>query len=248
MPYHIRRALPTDAPALTQICLLTGDAGASAVPLHSSAHQDLLARVYALPYVHPALAAHTFGFVLVAQPINASTEPAGDEAGGDGEAEDAGEKVVGYVLCARDTRAFEAAAEDSYWPAVRSTRPSPPDPLPANSPLTPADARMLRLIHATRSAAYIAHVGCIAFAPAHMHIDLLPEAQGRGFGRALVGRVVEQLESEGARGVWVGMDPRNEKARRFYEKVGFRSIGGAPDSCMGLRVEEWDKAKVKDVV
>lgn len=233
MNLSIRRVQPSDAPALTRICLLTGDAGESAEALHSADHQDLLALVYALPYVHPSLASCTSGFVLVSH-----TEGGG---GGGGAADG---EVVGYVLYASDTRAFERLAEEAYWPALRARHPLPAAPAPEDRALTAADARMITLLHTTASA-FPAATAAVAFAPAHLHIDVLPAAQRRGWGRALVGAVVRELAARGARGVWVGLDPRNAKARAFYARLGFGRVEGAPDSYMGLRFEDWDAGAVR---
>ncbi|TCD64322.1 hypothetical protein EIP91_004232, partial [Steccherinum ochraceum] len=57
---YIRRATPSDSPALSRICLLTGDAGQSAAPLHTFG--ELPGVMYAEPYVHMPSAG---GFVLV---------------------------------------------------------------------------------------------------------------------------------------------------------------------------------------
>jgi hypothetical protein len=39
--------------------------------------------------------------------------------------------------------------------------------------------------------------------------------------------------------VWVGMDERNAAGRKFYERVGFRGIEGAPSKMMALDFETW---------
>jgi len=43
----------------------------------------------------------------------------------------------------------------------------------------------------------------------------------------------------GLDGFWIGMDSRNEAARNFYERLGFRSIPGAPPHNMGLSFSNW---------
>jgi len=64
MPFTIRPVVPEDTPALSRICLLTGDAGQSAESLHR--HCELPGLVWALPYVSlPSETARTWGFVLV---------------------------------------------------------------------------------------------------------------------------------------------------------------------------------------
>jgi len=78
----------------------------------------------------------------------------------------------------------------------------------------------------------------IAFSPAHLHIDILPEYQRQGWGKKLIGSVVEYLRGERVEGVWVGLDPKNANAKRFYSKLGFEDIE-APGVNMGLRFDNW---------
>lgn len=61
-----------------------------------------------------------------------------------------------------------------------------------------------------------------------MHIDLLEEYQGKGWGRKLIGKFEESLKAAegGARvygkGWHIGVGGENEKVVAFYEKMGFR--------------------------
>jgi ribosomal protein S18 acetylase RimI-like enzyme len=40
-------------------------------------------------------------------------------------------------------------------------------------------------------------------------------------------------------GVWLGMDPRNVEARKFYEKLGFMRVEGADEHQMGMKFENF---------
>jgi GNAT superfamily N-acetyltransferase len=60
--------------------------------------------------------------------------------------------------------------------------------------------------------------------PAHLHIDLLPEWQGRGLGRALMNAFLAGVRAAGAGRVHLGMAPANVKARAFYDRLGFIEI------------------------
>jgi GNAT superfamily N-acetyltransferase len=62
--------------------------------------------------------------------------------------------------------------------------------------------------------------------PAHGHIDLLPEVQGRGFGRKALEHVIAALKRDGAKGMHLGVGPRNRGALAFYEKLGFSRLTG----------------------
>ena len=76
--------------------------------------------------------------------------------------------------------------------------------------------------------------------PAHLHIDLLERAQGRGFGPELMELFLAQLRARGVSGVHLGLGLRNQRALRFYERLGFRELekrGDPPNSLlMGLRL------------
>ncbi|KAI0203607.1 hypothetical protein F4808DRAFT_417265 [Astrocystis sublimbata] len=64
---------------------------------------------------------------------------------------------------------------------------------------------------------------------ATMHIDLLPEWQGRGWGRQLIDRFVASVQSSGqdyGDGEHIGIAGENKKVVAFYERVGFRIIQG----------------------
>ena len=48
--------------------------------------------------------------------------------------------------------------------------------------------------------------------PSHLHIDLLPEAQGAGWGRALMETMQDALRADGSPGVHLGVSARNQRA------------------------------------
>jgi len=87
----LRHYRPGDLEDLYRICLLTGDSGADASPLHND--PELIGHVYAGPYgvLEPE-------HVLVA----------GDEGG-----------IAGYLVGTHDTAAFEARLEREWWPDLR---------------------------------------------------------------------------------------------------------------------------------
>ncbi|KAI1125441.1 acetyltransferase [Nemania abortiva] len=64
---------------------------------------------------------------------------------------------------------------------------------------------------------------------ATMHIDLLPEWQGRGWGRRLIERFVDSVRGSGldyGEGEHIGVAGENSKVVPFYERVGFRVVEG----------------------
>ncbi|HUL51165.1 MAG TPA: GNAT family N-acetyltransferase, partial [Candidatus Nitrosotalea sp.] len=60
--------------------------------------------------------------------------------------------------------------------------------------------------------------------PSHLHIDLLPRAQGRALGVQMVNRLLDQLIARGSPGVHLGMWAANTRAERFYRKLGFQEL------------------------
>lgn len=122
--------------------------------------------------------------------------------GGNGEA-------VGYVLGALDTVAFEAACEAEWWPALR-LRHQP------DSGQTELDRQLIALVHDRPSKPE----ELLETHPSHLHIDLLPEVQGLGWGRRLMDVVIAALRAKGSPGVHWGVSSRNTDALAFYRHIG----------------------------
>ena len=70
--------------------------------------------------------------------------------------------------------------------------------------------------------------------PAHLHIDLLPIARGRGAGRRLVSCWFERLRSANIAGCHLQTMAENTNAIAFFEAVGFRRHG-SPQLIPGFR-------------
>lgn len=196
----VRAYQPRDLDALYEICLRTGLAGEDA----SDVIEDprLLGEIYVAPYaaLEPELA-----FVV-------------DDGSG---------AAVGYVLGALDTRAFEAACEREWWPALRLRYPERTGETATGA----FDDLLVGLIHHRHHAAD--HV--VSRYPSHLHIDLLPSVQQRGWGRRLLQRLLDELGARGSRGVHLGVAMDNERATAFYEHMGFVELERDPVTrTMGL--------------
>ena len=115
-----------------------------------------------------------------------------------------GGAVVGYVIGTPDTRRYEAACEAGWWPRLRQRYVAPQ--LDVTDPRGwTLDQRLRHLVH---------HPPCspddvVAGHPAHLHLNLLPVAQGRGIGKALLTEALGGLAAQGAPGVHVGVSPTN---------------------------------------
>ncbi len=61
--------------------------------------------------------------------------------------------------------------------------------------------------------------------PAHLHINLLPAARGRGAGAALVRTWLDQLRHDGVPGCFLQTMAENDAAIAFFETMGFTAVG-----------------------
>ena len=135
----------------------------------------------------------------------------------------------GYALAAVDTRRFEAECEAEWWPALRARHPQP-----VVDDLSTDDAEIIALIHDPESPPD----EVAARYPAHLHIDLLPVLQGRGLGREMMSRLLDELRARNVPGVHLGVDARNQRAVGFYEHLGFDHLDDTDDVVMGMRLDE----------
>lgn len=127
---------------------------------------------------------------------------------------DDGGRAVGYVLGTSDTERYVRDLREKWLPTATRRHP-----LPGGEPGTP-DALMTEFLHNPESMIRPE----LADYPAHLHIDLLPGYQGRGFGRALLTALFAALDEAGAKQVHLVMDPANTGARAFYDRMGFHEI------------------------
>ncbi|MGH8777166.1 MAG: GNAT family N-acetyltransferase [Jiangellaceae bacterium] len=136
--------------------------------------------------------------------------------------------VTGYVLGAGDTAQFQRRCEQEWWPPLRSTYADPP----TGRPWTP-DERLSHLVHHPSRT----DPAVLAAYPAHVHLDLLPQAQGYGYGRRLMQHLLAEMRAASVPGVHLGVDARNERAIGFYRHLGWRPLPrGSGGLLMGLRI------------
>jgi len=122
-------------------------------------------------------------------------------------------QVCGYILGTASTQRFVNYCEKEWWPRLRLQYPQ------SKTENESTKSKMVAIIHNG--------LKCPAFAeqyPAHLHIDLLPIAQGRNFGRKLIDHFCHGLKAEGVIGVHLGVGKANQRANAFYLKCGFKVI------------------------
>jgi ribosomal protein S18 acetylase RimI-like enzyme len=118
--------------------------------------------------------------------------------------------AVGYILGTADTERFVRRYRAEWIPAIEGRYDGD----------DPRDRDMLALHHYPERML----VPELAAYPAHLHIDLLPETQGKGLGRGLMTAFLRGLRAAGVARVHLGMAPRNTGARAFYDRLGFSEI------------------------
>ena len=123
-------------------------------------------------------------------------------------------EILGFVVTTANTRTFEAWQKTSWWPEAERR-------LQSFQPETNRDHEVVTIVDAKGPPAP-------SYAddyPAHLHINLLPEAQGTGFGRKLITTALDILRKDQVTGLHLGVAFKNTKAIGFYKTLGFREIG-----------------------
>jgi ribosomal protein S18 acetylase RimI-like enzyme len=123
-------------------------------------------------------------------------------------------QAVGYVLGTGDTTGFVKRFRDEWLPTVAGRWPAP-----QGEPATSSEA-MAGLLHTPERMV----LPDLAAYPAHLHIDVLPDFQRAGHGRALMAAYLGALAGAGVPAVHLGMLTVNTRARAFYDRLGFHEI------------------------
>jgi len=139
--------------------------------------------------------------------------------------------ICGYALAALDSAAFYARYETEWRQQLCAQFPSP-----AGDPAdwTPTQ----HVYHAYHHPDYFCPDPYEAY-PSHLHIDLLPRAQGRGFGRRMMEQVMDLLCRRGSPGAHLGVSVLNSRAHAFYAHLGFRELataGSGESACVYMGI------------
>ena len=124
--------------------------------------------------------------------------------------------ICGYVLGARDTMSFNARLAAEWYPLLRLRTP---DPGSDEAQWHGSDPWRHFIHHPDFEMA-----ASLAPYPSHGHIDLLPEARGRGIGRRMMTVMQDRLAAAGSPGMHLQVDPANSGAIAFYKAVGFVAL------------------------
>lgn len=115
-------------------------------------------------------------------------------------------KSVGYILCAPD---FSNYIRDYRKNEVK---------------------QLWKLDKKQSIAAYFLPLGYLPFCrkyPAHLHIDILDDYQGKGYGSELMNTLLDKLKEMNIPGVMLIVDKDNDGAQRFYKRFGFNKTAEA---------------------
>ena len=127
------------------------------------------------------------------------------------------EGVVGYVVGATDSEGFAQILEEKWWPPLR-------DEYPADVERRDLDSLLVALMHSPAGP----EPDVCATHPSHLHIDLLPRAQGIGLGRRLMETIADAFAARGSTGLHLGVSTRNHRAIAFYRHLGMHELHADP--------------------
>ncbi|MDG2025869.1 MAG: GNAT family N-acetyltransferase [Acidimicrobiales bacterium] len=122
--------------------------------------------------------------------------------------------VGGYIVGAPDTAAYDEWADRVWFPPLRERHPA------GSFPDSKADGDCVNLIHTPP----VMPAEVTSEYPAHLHIDLLPRLQGRGFGKQLMNALFAACREAGADAIHLGCSPENTNAIAFYQHLGFSDL------------------------
>ena len=119
----------------------------------------------------------------------------------------------GYILGTQNSIKFQERCEKEWFPELRKRYPVP------NENDCSLQASFIRNLHQRH--VFINEINDFI---AHLHIDILPIGQGKGFGRQLIQKFLDQLQVFGVGGVHLIVSKENDSAMGFYKHIGFQEL------------------------
>ena len=137
--------------------------------------------------------------------------------------------VCGYALAVMDSREFFQRYETLWRPKLVEQFPAPAGPREDWT-------RVEQVYNCYHHPDYFCPEPYQEY-PSHLHIDLLPRAQGQGFGSKMMQHLLDLLREGGSPGVHLGMSSVNKRAYDFYLKLGFVELTRDDESIyLGMRL------------
>lgn len=122
----------------------------------------------------------------------------------------------GYILGCADSQTFAQQSEQHWFQQLRQRYPLEPQ-------RAEADQALVKLIHQGYQLPPLQGELLAAY-PAHLHIDLLPIAQGQGQGRSMIDTLLNALRKRQVPGIHLGVSNANSGALAFYQRLGFAPL------------------------
>lgn len=132
------------------------------------------------------------------------------------------EGIAGFAVGTPDTRKWQERLESEWWPKLRQQYADPTATLAGE---WSADQRRAYTIHHPQRAPQ----QVVELYPAHLHLNLLERAQGRGAGKILFSEWMALASQQGVGATHVGINSANTRAVRFWSKRGFDRVKLADD-------------------
>ncbi|MUZ74908.1 GNAT family N-acetyltransferase [Agrobacterium vitis] len=125
--------------------------------------------------------------------------------------------VAGFAVGVLDTLGWEDRLETEWWPLLRIRYPDPPSALRASWSHDHRRASMIH--HPSRTPSHVS----VRY-PAHLHLNLLPRAQGVGLGMKLFREWQSFASARGIEAIHIGANRANKRAVNFWTRNGFADL------------------------
>jgi len=129
---------------------------------------------------------------------------------------DAKDRPAGYIVGTANTPRFVARYQRD-WLGLAAARYPPPGLAGSD------EGRDAERIHELHHPEWMLREDLNDY-PAHLHIALAAQAQGKGAGRALIDTYLAALRAQRVSCVHLAMSTANIRARAFYDRLGFHYL------------------------
>ncbi len=116
---------------------------------------------------------------------------------------DENDKAVGYILCEPDWKRYRKIYRKIDVPEIWELKKS-----------AGFEAWFFPVPYMLLSKRY----------PAHLHIDILPQYQGQGYGTKMLETLFKKLKENDVKGVMLMASGENDGAIRLYKRMGFEML------------------------
>ena len=122
--------------------------------------------------------------------------------------------ACGYIIGALDTQSFFHKIKTKWLPNLQNQYIEPAEV----SRLWTKDEELIHLLYHPELPEDLSDY------PSHLHIDLLPRAQGQGMGKKMMDHFLNYVKESGSKGLHLGLSIRNKRAFQFYKKYGMKEL------------------------